>query len=55
MQQFSTQTYQFVRTHHLGTPLVAYRATVIFSNLLNILIGVVLVGGLVVQGIRSRQ
>ncbi len=55
MQQFSTQTYQFVHTHHLGTPLAAYRATVISSNLLYTLIGAVLVGGLVVQSIRSRQ
>ena len=54
-QQFSTHSDRLVAAHHLGRPLAVYRAAVTSSNLLYTLIGVALVGGLVVQGIHSRQ
>jgi hypothetical protein len=55
MQQFSTHIDRLAAAHHLGTPLTTYRATVGFSNLLYTLIAVVLIGGLVMQGLRSQQ
>ena len=54
-QQFSMQTERLAAAHHLGAPLAVYRASVRSSNLLYTLIGAVLVGGLVVQGIHSHQ
>jgi hypothetical protein len=55
MQQFSAQTYRLMQAHHLGVPLAVYPASVGRSNLIYLLIGAGLLGGLVVQGIRSHQ
>lgn len=55
MQQFSPHTERLSAAHHLGRPLAVYRAAVRLSNLLYTLLGVVLLGGLVAQGLRSHQ
>ena len=55
MQQFSPYTDRLATAHHLGRPLADYRATVRFSNLLYTLLGAILLGGLVVQVLRSHQ
>ena len=55
MQQISRQTDRLAATHHLGTPLAVYRASVISSNLVYTVIGALLVGGLVVDGLSSHH
>ena len=54
-QQLSTQTDRLAAAHHLGTPLAIYRASVIGSNLMYTIIGALLVGGLVVEGLSLHQ
>jgi hypothetical protein len=54
-QRISKQTDRLAHTHHLGTPLAVYRASVIGSNLVYTIIGALLVGGLVVEGLSLLQ
>lgn len=54
-QRISTQTDRLTAAHHLGTPLAVYRASVIGSNLVYTMIGALLVGGLVVEGLSSHH
>jgi hypothetical protein len=54
-QQLTAQAERLAAAHHLGTPLAVYRAAVLSSNLLYTLLGAVLIGGLIVQGMRSHQ
>jgi MFS family permease len=54
-QQISTQTDRPAHTHHLGTPLAVYRASVIGSNLVYTVIGALLVGGLMLESLSSHH
>src|SRR5258708_5467417 len=54
-QQISTQTDRLAAAHQLGTPLAVYRASVIGSNLMYTIIGALLVGGLMVEGLSLHQ
>src|SRR5258708_9412850 len=54
-QQISTQTDRLAAAHQPGTPLAVYRASVIGSNLVYTIIGALLVGGLMVEGLSLHQ